>query len=272
MAQIQRIPRTLKDNEAVIQRGLIQVWEVAAALADIREQKQYREAGFKTFEDYCQQRWNFSQQYATSLIRGHEVVSNIEDTQTPTETTVSLLPTTERQTRAIREATKEPAVQAEVWVQAVEDAGGEQPTAPQIKAAAAKVTASKTDDPPEDEPEQAGPVDEFGKRLPEYLADVFATDQEFSELATLLTTVKKRINALCSGPGGRWLDRQDMLDDLQNLQTAVKFGKPFTECGMCRRDEKRREKCDTCKHRGWVCKRAFEQHDAAGKAWLETRK
>ncbi len=45
MAEIQRIPRTLRDNEAVIKRGLTQVWEVAAALADIREQKQYLEAG-----------------------------------------------------------------------------------------------------------------------------------------------------------------------------------------------------------------------------------
>ena len=269
MAEIQRVPRTLEDNEAVIKRGLIQVWEVAAALADIREQKQYRDAGFKTFEEYCETRWNFNRDYASKLIQGAQVVENVKGNLS---TSVDKMPEREWQTRAIRQATKEPAVQAEVWAKAVEDAGGEQPTAPQIKAAAAKVTASKTDDPPEDEPEQAGPVDEFGKRMPEYLAEVFATDQEFSELAALLTTVKKRINALCSGPGGRWLDRQDMLDDIQNLQTAVKFGKPFTECGMCRRDEKRREKCDTCKHRGWVCKRAFEQHDAAGKAWLETRK
>lgn len=270
MAEIQRIPRTLQDNEAVIKRGLIQVWEVAAALADIREQKQYREAGFKTFEEYCETRWNFSRVYAHHLMAGVGVVENLKS---EVLTTVNVLPATERQTRAIREATKEPAVQAEVWVQAVEDAGGEQPTAPQIREAAAKVTASKTHEPTEDddEGEEAGPVDEFGKRVPEYLGEVFATDSEFGELATLLTTVKKRINALCSGPGGRWLDRQDMLDDLQNLQSAVKFGKPFTECGMCRRDAKRRDKCDTCKHRGWVCKRAFEQHDAAGKAWLEGR-
>ena len=277
MAEIQRIPRTLADNEAVIRRGLIQVWEVAAALADIREQRQYKDAGFKTFEEYCQERWNFSQQYATSLIRGRTVVENVNATLNESvnksETRVSVLPTQEAQTRAIRQATKEPAVQAEVWAKAVEDAGGEQPTAPQIREAAAKVTASKTHEPTEDddEVEDAGPVDEFGKRVPEYLGDVFATDSEFGELATLLTTVKKRINALCSGPGGRWLHRQDMLDDLQNLQSAVKFGKPFTECGMCRRDAKKRDKCDTCKHRGWVCKRAFEQHDAAGKAWLEGR-
>ncbi len=277
MAEIQRIPRTLQDNEAVIKRGLIQVWEVAAALADIREQRQYLEAGFKTFEEYCQERWNFSRQYAASLIQAKEVVENVREQVNKSVDTLSTrvdkLPENEKQARAIRQATKEPAVQAEVWAKAVEDAGGEQPTAPQIREAAAKVTASKTA-PPEDEDdeaEDAGPVDEFGKRVPECLGEVFATDSEFGELATLLTTVKKRINALCSGPGGRWLHRQDMLDDLQNLQSAVKFGKPFTECGMCRRDEQKREKCDTCKHRGWVCKRAYEQHDAAGKAWLEGR-
>lgn len=267
MAEIQRIPRTLADNEAVIKRGLIQVWEVASALADIREQKQYLEAGFKTFEDYCETRWNFSKVYAHHLMEGVGVVENLK---AETLTSVNVLPEREWQTRAIRQATKEPAIQAEVWAKAVEDAGGEQPTAPQIKAAAAKVVSKPA--PEDDEPEQSGPVDEFGKRVPEYLGEVFATDKEFSELATLLTTVKKRVNALCSGPGGRWLDRQDMLEDIQNLQNAVKFGMPFTECGMCRRDAKKREKCDTCKHRGWVCKRAFEQHDAAGKAWLEERK
>ena len=133
MAEIQRIPRTLKDNEAVIQRGLLHVWEVAAALADIREQKQYLGAGFKTFEEYCQKRWQFSKVYAHHLIQGVAVVNNLMD---KTLTSVNVLPETEWQTRAIREATREPEEQAEVWQQAVEDANGEQPTAPEIKEAA----------------------------------------------------------------------------------------------------------------------------------------
>ena len=273
MAEIQRIPRTLADNEAVIKRGLIQVWEVAAALADIREQKQHREAGFKTFEDYCQQRWNFSQQYATSLIRGHEVVSNIEDAQTQTETTVSLLPTTERQARAIRQATKEPVKQAEVWATAVEDAGGEQPTAPQIREAAAKVTASKTAPPREDEDdgEEAGPLDHFGKPVDPAFADAFAEREAFKSFLSDLTQLKRKLKALSSGAGGRWLHYQEAESALKDLKIIVDFAMPYTECGFCQRDAKKRQSCDACKHRGWVCEKAYGNFTNAAKAWLESR-
>jgi hypothetical protein len=273
MTEIQRIPRTLQDNEAVIRRGLIQVWEVAAALADIREQKQYKDAGFKTFEDYCQQRWNFSQQYATSLIRGHEVVSNIEDAQTQTETTVSLLPTTERQARAIRQATKEPAVQAEVWVQAVEDAGGEQPTAPQIREAAAKVTASKTAQPPEDddEVEEAGPLDHFGKAVDPAFADAFAERDAFKAVLSDISVLKRKIKALAHGAGGKWLFFQEAESALRDLKIVVDFAMPYTECGFCQRDPKKRETCTACKHRGWVCEKAYGNFTSAAKAWVESR-
>ncbi|MFN9907437.1 MAG: hypothetical protein ACK56F_15170, partial [bacterium] len=72
------------------------------------------------------------------------------------------MPEQEAQTRAVRQSTDDPEEQAAVWVQAVEDAGGEQPTAPQIKEAAAKVTASKTAPAPAEEPEPAKLCDEFG--------------------------------------------------------------------------------------------------------------
>lgn len=277
MAEIQRIPRTLADNEAVIKRGLIQVWEVAAALADIREQKQYLEAGFKTFEEYCQERWNFSQQYATSLIRGKTVVENVNATLNESvnksETRVSVLPTQEAQTRAIRQATKEPAVQAEVWAKAVEDAGGEQPTAPQIREAAAKVTASKTAPPPEDEDEgeEAGPLDHFGKAVDPAFAGAFAERDAFKSFLSDLTQLKRKLKALSSGAGGKWLHYQEAESALKDLRIIVDFAMPYTECGFCQRDAKRRQSCDACKHRGWVCEKAYGNFTNAAKAWVESR-
>jgi hypothetical protein len=277
MAEIQRIPRTLQDNEAVIKRGLIQVWEVAAALADIREQKQYREAGFKTFEEYCQERWNFSRQYAASLIQAKEVVENIRekvnDPVNTLSTMVDKLPQNERQVRIISEATKEPAVQAEVWATAVEDAGGEQPTAPQIREAAAKVTASKTHEPTEDEDdgEEAGPLDHFGKAVDSAFADAFAERDAFKSFLSDLTQLKRKLKALSSGAGGKWLHYQEAESALKDLRIIVDFAMPYTECGFCQRDPKKRQSCDACKHRGWVCEKAYGNFTNAAKAWVESR-
>ena len=280
MAEIQRIPRTLQDNEAVIKRGLIQVWEVAAALADIREQKQYREAGFKTFEEYSQERWQFGRDYAERLIQGSRVYDNVahqvNELMYKMPTTVGKnvpLPESERQTRAIREATKEPAVQAEVWVQAVEDAGGEQPTAPQIREAAAKVTASKTHEPTEDEDEgeDAGPVDHFGKAVDPAFADAFAERDAFKSFLSDLTQLKRKLKALSSGAGGKWLHYQEAESALKDLRIIVDFAMPYTECGFCQRDAKKRQSCDACKHRGWVCEKAYGNFTNAAKAWVESR-
>lgn len=277
MAEIQRVPRTLEDNEAVIKRGLIQVWEVAAALADIREQKQYRDAGFKTFEEYCQERWNFSRQYAASLIQAKEVVENVREQVNKSvdnlSTRVDKLPTQEAQTRAIRQATKEPAVQAEVWVQAVEDAGGEQPTAPQIKAAAAKVTASKVSDLPEEEDEfaDAGPLDHFGKPVDAAFADAFSERDAFKAVLSDISVLKRKIKALAHGAGGKWLFFQEAESALRDLKIVVDFAMPYTECGFCQRDPKKRESCTACKHRGWVCEKAYGNFTNAAKAWVESR-
>jgi len=270
MAEIQRIPRTLADNEAVIKRGLIQVWEVAAALADIREQKQYREAGFKTFEEYCETRWNFNRDYANKLIRGAEVVQNVQQNL---DTRVSKMPSNEAQTRAIREATKEPAVQAEVWSQAVEDAGGEQPTAPQIREAAAKVTASKTAQPPEDddEVEEAGPLDHFGKPVDPAFADAFSERDAFKAVLSDISVLKRKIKALAHGAGGKWLFFQEAESALRDLKIVVDFAMPYTECGFCQRDPKKRETCTACKHRGYVNQMAYGNQTAAAKVWLESR-
>ena len=51
--------------------------EVGTALSEIRDSRIYRTT-FKTFEDYCQKRWEFSRQYVNKIISASEVVSNLE--------------------------------------------------------------------------------------------------------------------------------------------------------------------------------------------------
>jgi hypothetical protein len=269
VAEIQRIPRTLRDNEAVIKRGLTQVWEVAAALADIREQKQYLEAGHKTFDEYCETRWNFTRQYATSLIRGVSVVENLNDNMNKTETRVSVLPHQEAQTRAIREATKDPQEQAEVWTQAVEDAGGEQPTAPQIKQAAAKVTASKTAPPPAEEPEPAKLCDDFGP-LAIHLVPLWSTLAEAKEAEKKVRDLEKAIKELAKKPVGSRINTTPVNSAIAAIKQALKLGVPFTECFKCQR--KTQQDCNLCRGSGWINESEYSgRRTEGGDRWLRGR-
>jgi hypothetical protein len=270
VAEIQRIPRTLRDNEAVIKRGLTQVWEVAAALADIREQKQYREAGFKTFEDYCQSRWQFSRQYAASLIQGVEVVNNVVDNLSTTVDKPEMpLPETERQTRAVRQATDDPQEQAEVWTQAVEDAGGEQPTAPQIKQAAAKVTASKTSPPPAEEPEPAKLCDKFGP-LALNLVPLWSCLAEAKEAEKKVRDLEKAIKELAKKPVGSRINTTPVNSAIAAIKQALKLGVPHTECFKCQR--KLQADCNLCRGSGWINQSEYSgRRTEGGDRWLRGR-
>lgn len=84
--------------EQIIQKGKDTFVEVGTALSEIRDSRIYR-ATFKTFEDYCQSRWDFSRQYVNKIISAAEVVSKME--------TVVSKPTTERQVRELAKAPEE---------------------------------------------------------------------------------------------------------------------------------------------------------------------
>lgn len=269
MTEIQRILRTLKDNEAVIQRGLIHVWEVAAALADIREQKQYIGAGFKTFEEYCQKRWKIGRDYAHKLIEGNKVVNNVVDNLS---TIVDKIPVTEAQTRAIREATREPEEQAEVWQQAVEDAGGEQPTALEIKRAAIKVKASRINPPPQEpepEPEPAKLCDEFGP-LSLSLVPLWSTLAEVKETEKVVRDLKKRIKALGKVEVGSRINTTPVDAAIRAIEQALKIGVPFTECFKCQR--KLQKDCRLCNGSGWINQSQYSgNRTEGGDRWLKGR-
>lgn len=136
----------LMEHEKVIEQGLNTFIDVGNALVAIRDGKKYRAAGYGTFEDYCQRRWEISKQYAGNLMRAAEIVRELE---TETETIVSVLPKTEGQVRPLAPLRNEPEKVREAWAEAVDRAGGDQPTAAQV----AEVVAERTA-PPERAPIQ----------------------------------------------------------------------------------------------------------------------
>ena len=114
---------SLEENEAIISRGLNTFRDVGNALTIIRDNKQYKET-HSTFEDYCVDRWGFGRSYAYDLIKSSKAVKSLSDTS-------DTLPDTERQAAAVAKAP--PEEQADVWQQAQEETGKDQPTAKEIK-------------------------------------------------------------------------------------------------------------------------------------------
>jgi len=114
----------LDQHEAVIEQGLQTFVEVGTALLEIRDGRLYRQT-HATFEEYCRERWGFTDRRARMLISAAEVVSNIKS-----GTTVPILPDSERSIRPLTHL--DPDTQREAWTKAVD-------TAPNGKVTAAHV-------------------------------------------------------------------------------------------------------------------------------------
>ena len=97
-------------------------------LSRIKHNKLYKEK-IGTWEEYCNSEWNWTPQHANQLISFAETYQLIKS-----ETTVSVLPEHESQTRALNQL--QPEQKTEVWAKAVEAANGQQPTAEQVKTVA----------------------------------------------------------------------------------------------------------------------------------------
>lgn len=103
----------LERCEVVIKQGLQTFIEVGQALMTIKEKRLYR-INFKTFEDYCIERWAISKPRAYQLIEAANVMIGLS-------TIVDVLPQTESQTRPL--TSLEPEIQKEVWKEVVETHG-----------------------------------------------------------------------------------------------------------------------------------------------------
>lgn len=126
----------LEACEAKIEAGMETFVEVGNALLTIREGKLYR-TEFKTFEEYCQTKWEMSDRHARRLIVAAEVAGNITGPRGP-----EIPPTSEKQVRPLVNLPAEQ--QQEAWTVATASAGGKQPTAKQVQAAVGVVKAEKT--------------------------------------------------------------------------------------------------------------------------------
>ncbi|WP_375506657.1 hypothetical protein [uncultured Nostoc sp.] len=96
------------------------------ALMELRERRLYRST-HRTFEEYCRDRFNYTRDAAYLKISATVVYENLQK-YLPTIGRQIPMPTNERKLRFLAKAELEPAVQADVWQQAVEQAGNKIPS------------------------------------------------------------------------------------------------------------------------------------------------
>lgn len=132
----------LMEHEKVIEQGLAGFIEVGNALLAIKADRKYRHAGYSTFEAYCQERWGISRAYGNRLVLAASIVDTITkglhaapEPESPIVKDLAPigaipLPETASQVRPLTALPTE--LQAEAWVEAVVEAGGNQPTASQV--------------------------------------------------------------------------------------------------------------------------------------------
>ena len=118
-------------------------FEAGKALTELRDRRLYRST-HKTFEDYCRDRFGHSRQQSNYLIAASGVYENLTTIgcqnvagENLTTNGSQILPTSERQVRPMTKL--EPQEQQEVWLRAVEIAGGKVPTGRIVKGVVQKI-------------------------------------------------------------------------------------------------------------------------------------
>lgn len=104
----------LEELEGVIKRNFLGFVAVGNALAEIRDNRLYRDGTNRTFEGYCRELWDMSHQRADQLVASSKVLANlttivVKDENSP----YSILPINEAQAREL--AVLEAEEQQEVW-------------------------------------------------------------------------------------------------------------------------------------------------------------
>lgn len=130
-AERKALLKSLEQDEAVIESGLSTFKDVGWALTRIRDGKAYKALpdDYKTFEDYCQRRWDISRAQGNRMIAGADVTTVLSPLGDIPE------PKRERQVRELSVLLDSPTDLQAAWAGAVELAGGSQPTALQVRQA-----------------------------------------------------------------------------------------------------------------------------------------
>lgn len=139
----EREKKRLAELEVVIKKDLKAFLRVGAALAEISNNRLYRQ-DYHTFPDYLKGTWDLGESRGYQLIDAHVVVDKLKTSTNGGG--FEILPQNERQTRPLIKYKDDPEKLAQIWNRAVETAPDGKVTAKRVQLALFDVLGKKTKD------------------------------------------------------------------------------------------------------------------------------
>ena len=235
------ISKRLEQLESEIESG---IRSVGKALMEIRDSKAYLDH-HDTFEEYCKERWGFTDRHARDLINCESVREKIG----------RVLPVETLKTQHLLEISKVPAAkQAQVAASVIAECQAEnrEPTTKDYKAAAKEFVQPKADPKPEpkqDKPQLAKELDawEDVDDTPEQAETPQALQAPIQAVAPQLTGILKELKRLSDCTGGEWLDVTDLETQIKQLSYSIRQSTYWIDCMDCGG-----KGCKTCRQLGWL--------------------
>jgi len=210
----------LERLEETISKGLRSFIAVGTALAEIREQRLWR-FQYGSFDEYCQERWNFSASRGRQLVAAVEAVSSLPEG----------MPKPHNAAQASELSKVDDDIRADVWTMAIQTAnerGDHSPTTAEVRDAARALTA--------DADRSKG------------AADMERIAPMFRELSDCLRKASGLVDELHKTSAKQWiLMAGNLAHDIRAAREATAMAKPVSECHQCEG-----KGCRTCMQTGWV--------------------
>jgi hypothetical protein len=211
------------------------VFRIGMNLLEIRDDKLWQ-GNYKSFEDYCTERWQKGSNWARKMIKAVEVKEVV-----PIEN--------EWQARQLSDLSDEDKV--EVFSRAVDEVNDPTlVTGSQLKRIKNNLIAEHVHDGPDVGAHEKQESEDGFRKL----------HDDFEHCLNNLKRIGAVIEGIASQDDGAWLDMDEFRIDLNNLKSNLKMARPHSLCPYCSGSGKiGDEKCTACLGLGWVPKSVFEE-------------
>lgn len=228
--RIQEAEQNVRDNWVMMANTLITV----------RDDELWREGGHKGFIQYVEDELGYGKQWAYKLMKTPQVASKIPVTNPSVASEIIALPEEQWQ---------------EAWDGAKQIASTNEPSSRHVRRAVKAIKDGRTI---QDEIDR---VEEKKAPPPEATTGDALLDAQaqFDEVKKMMSALYKKIDVLSLRPEGCWIDMSHVKADFQNLNSTIKFARPYAVCIFCDGDG-----CEKCLSSGLLNQERFNAYSEEG--------
>ena len=211
------------------ENSVVACWQEMAYAVKSIHQKQLWKERYDSFEECMGKEVGWRKSWSYEILKAAEVLDDVPITDA---SMARFLHPLESNGRTI------------AWDAAVQEASPEKPTRDDVKKAVALL--AKGNDVPSESGEQGEDKEE--SKEPE-VPSIVPPAHEFARITVELRLLKNAIEALAEDPAGAYLGVAQIVVDMKNVFSALKWATPHCVCVYCEGDG-----CKHCQNRGWMSK------------------